>query len=213
MDELDILKKDWKKKDHSFNQITEKEIYGMLHKRSSSIVKWILIISVLEIALWSILGFLTTDDNYIKKLEILHLKETIMVLNFLNYAVIFYFIYKFYKNYQKINSTDSIKSLMSNILNTRKIVKHYIWYNLGMIFISFMLVFSFSLMYDPSIIKMTDSVTKNMNENSFYIIVTLLFILFALVIVSVFWLFYKLIYGVLLKRLNNNYEELKKLEI
>lgn len=213
MDELDILKKDWKKKDHSFNQITEKEIYGMLHKRSSSIVKWILIISVLEIALWSILGFLTTDDNYIKKLEILHLKETIMVLNFLNYAVIFYFIYKFYKNYQKINSTDSIKSLMSNILNTRKIVKHYIWYNLGMIFISFMLVFSFSLMYDPSIIKMTDSVTKNMNENSFYIIVTLLFILFALVIVSVFWLFYKLIYGVLLKRLNKNYEELKKLEI
>ena len=66
---------------------------------------------------------------------------------------------------------------MSNILNTRKTVKHYIWYNLGMIFISFMLVFSFSLMYDPVIIKMTDSVTKNMNENTFYIIVTLFFIL------------------------------------
>ena len=68
---------------------------------------------------------------------------------------------------------------MSNILNTRKTVKHYIWYNLTMIFVSFMLVFSFSLMYDPSIIKMTDYVTKNMNENSFYIFVTLLFILFG----------------------------------
>lgn len=213
MDELEILKKDWKNKDHSFNQVTEKEIYGMLHKRSSSIVKWILIISILEIALWSILGFFTTDDNYVKKLEMLHLKQTITVLSFINYAVIFFFIYKFYINYKKINSTDSIKNLMSNILNTRKTVKHYIWYNLGMIFTSFMLVFSFSLMYDPVIIKMTESVTKNMNENTFYIIVTVFFIIFALVLVSLFWLFYKIIYGFLLKRLYNNYTELKKLEV
>ena len=48
MDELELLKKDWKKQEGSFQQIGEKEIYGMLHKGSSSIVKWILIISILE---------------------------------------------------------------------------------------------------------------------------------------------------------------------
>jgi hypothetical protein len=46
MKELDLLK-DWKNKD-SFEQISEIEIYRMIHKKSSSIVKWILIISILR---------------------------------------------------------------------------------------------------------------------------------------------------------------------
>jgi len=213
MDELEILKKDWKKKENSFNQITEKEIYGMLHKRSSSIVKWILIISVLEIGLWTLLSFVTTDEDYTRRLEILHLKQTIQILNYLNYAVIFFFIFQFYKNYKKINSTDSIKKLMTNILNTRKTVKYYIWYNLGIIFISFLLVFIFTIKYDPKIAESIDSITKNMNENTFYVIVFVVFLVITLMITTLFWLFYKLIYGILLKRLNSNYEELKKLEI
>lgn len=213
MDELEILKKDWKKKENSFNQITEKEIYGMLHKRSSSIVKWILIISVLEILLWSLMSFISTDEDYTKRLEILHLKQTIQILNYLNYAVIFFFIFQFYKNYKKINSTDSIKQLMISILNTRKTVKYYIWYNLGMIFFSFLIVFIFTLKYDPQIVRSLESLTKNMNENTFYIILFLIVLVISLVITTLFWLFYKLIYGILLKRLNSNYEELKKLEI
>jgi hypothetical protein len=48
MDELEILKKDWKKSENTFDQVSETEIYGMLHKRSSSLVKWILIISIIE---------------------------------------------------------------------------------------------------------------------------------------------------------------------
>ena len=213
MDELEILKRDWKKKDHSFNQITEKEIYGMLHKRSSSIEKWILIISIVEIFLWSLLSFVATDDNYNHRLEILHLNVIIQVLNYINYGVILYFIFQFYTNYKKINTTDNIKILMSSILKTRKTVKYYIWYNLAMMFFSLMLVFTFTLLYDPSIIKMTQSVSKSMSVNSFYAIATGVFILFSLLIISAFWLFYKLIYGVLLKRLYGNYQELKKLEI
>jgi DNA-binding CsgD family transcriptional regulator len=44
-----FIKKDWQKSDNSFNQISETEIYKMIHKKSSSIVKWILIISILEV--------------------------------------------------------------------------------------------------------------------------------------------------------------------
>ena len=66
MDELEILKKDWKKQESSFQQIGEKEIYGMLHKRSSSIVKWILIISVLEFLFLRLLDLsIFLDDEYV----------------------------------------------------------------------------------------------------------------------------------------------------
>ena len=74
MDELELLKKDWKKNDGQFKQISENEIYGMLHKSSSSIVKWIFIISILEIILWTSLGFLTNNDSYWQMLNKYHLK-------------------------------------------------------------------------------------------------------------------------------------------
>ena len=46
MDELDKLKNHWQKSEAAFTQVSEKEIYGMLHKKSSSVVKWILILSI-----------------------------------------------------------------------------------------------------------------------------------------------------------------------
>ena len=41
-EELDLLKKAWKKDPHVYEQVTENQIYQMIHKRPSSIVKWIL---------------------------------------------------------------------------------------------------------------------------------------------------------------------------
>ena len=102
MDELEILKKDWKKREHSFNQLTEKDIYKMLHKRSSSIVKWILIISILEIVLWLTLSFFTTDEHYFKTLEIYHLNKIIPVITIINYGIIIFFIFQFYKNFKNM---------------------------------------------------------------------------------------------------------------
>ena len=65
-EELDLLKKAWKKDEHSYEQVTEKQIYAMIHKRSSSIVKWILMISIAELILWSGISFLFVDENYLK---------------------------------------------------------------------------------------------------------------------------------------------------
>ena len=49
MDELELLKKDWQKKDANIPQLSYNDIYEMIWKKSSSIVKWILIISILDI--------------------------------------------------------------------------------------------------------------------------------------------------------------------
>jgi hypothetical protein len=62
MKELDLLKK-IEESDNSFNQISETEIYKMIHKKSSSIVKWILIKQVL---LWTCLSFCFDSDGYLK---------------------------------------------------------------------------------------------------------------------------------------------------
>ena len=64
MEELDLLKKDWKRNANSFEQISEVEIYKMLHKKSSSIVKWILIISILEVLLWTAISVFYNMDDY-----------------------------------------------------------------------------------------------------------------------------------------------------
>lgn len=100
MEELDLLKKSWNKTE-SFPKISEEKIYAMLHKNSSSAVKWIFIISVIEIIFWTILSIFMSDDEYFNLLDSYHIKTPILILTVLNYGVILFFIYKFYNNYKK----------------------------------------------------------------------------------------------------------------
>jgi hypothetical protein len=212
MDELEILKRDWKKKGDSFNQVSEKEIYGMLHKRSSSVVKWILIISILEIIFWVVLSFIFNDEEYNKTLKIYHLENILPILTYVNYVIIAYFIYLFYKNFKTIHTTQTVKNLMQSILKTRKTVKHYVWYNLAMTFFSFMLVFIFQIKYDPNVDRVYEKAIESIGPNLFYILLIVIYIVISLVIVAIFWLFYRLIYGILLRRLHKNYKELEKID-
>jgi len=73
MKELDLLKKDWQKSGNSFEQISEGEIYKMLHKKSSSVVKWILIVSILEFVILNGIGYILPEGHkhhyYLQKLE------------------------------------------------------------------------------------------------------------------------------------------------
>ena len=212
MDELDLLKKDWKKQESSFQQIGEKEIYGMLHKRSSSIVKWIVIISVLELLKWLSISFLTADDKYTKTLELYHLDTFMPIMSVISYGVILFFIFLFFKNYKAINTTDNIKQLMQNILKTRKTVKYYVWYNLAMTAISMIIVFIFQFLYDPSIKKVIDNASSNIDPKTFYCIMLLVYAAVIIVFIGLIWLFYRLLYGILMRRLQKNYDELKKID-
>ena len=105
MDDLDLLKKDWQKQD-SFQQVSEKDIYGMLHKKSSSIVKWLLIISVLEFVFWTILNLVADTDDHFKNQS---QKMIIDVLEYISYAIILIFILLLYRNYRKISVVGSTK--------------------------------------------------------------------------------------------------------
>lgn len=213
MEELDLLKKDWKKNEHSFPKITEQEIYAMLHKKSSSIVKWIFIISILEMIAWSLISLCTADENYLKTLESYHIKTLINTFTVINYIVIFTFIFLFYRNFKSINTTDSVKSLMKSILKTRKTVQYYIWYNLVMIGIIFITMMVATFIYDEKFNRMSGQFEGNDQSLLFWMMIIGFSVIFFSLFVGIIWLFYRLIYGYLLRRLYKNFEELKKIDL
>lgn len=213
MDELEILKQDWKKKDHAFNQVSEKEIYVMLHKRSSSIVKWIFMISIGEFLLYIIASLSLRNNENVIKFNAMDKYHILTVLEIFSYFILGYFMIKFYLNYKKINTNQPIKSLIINILDTRKTVQTYI--KIIIIYTSFtaivMPIIQFN--FDPEFIKMYNKIIEVGNQTLFIILSLLFTLIFIGIFALLMWLFYKLIYGILLKRLYNNYEELKKLEM
>lgn len=212
MEELDLLKQDWKKRENEFRQYNEKEIYEMLHKKSSSIVKWIFIISVLELVLWIGLSVSmkqsgTLDDfKAIDKIDFLTISEVI------SYAIILFFIALFYINYRKINTTSSVNELIKSIIRTRKTVQTYIKVVIGYTILSTFLVFWIQMNYDQKFIEMNETMVQNGNESFFYLTVFITVLILLTIFVAVLWIFYKIIYGILLKRLFKNYEELKKID-
>ncbi len=96
--------------------------------------------------------------------------------------------------------------LMKDILRTRKTVKYYVWYNLGMLVVSMILGFILGFMCNPQV----QQVASNGKALAFLI---LFCVVATLVFIGVFWLFYRILYGILLKKLFRNYNELKKIDL
>ena len=213
MKELDLLKKDWNKSASTFEQISETEIYKMLHQKSSSIVRWILIISIVEFLFWILISIFLTDDKYELKLHNYGIEDFIFITNIINYIVTAGFIVVFYKNYKNISTTDATRQLMKSILKTRLTVRNYIWYNLATIALSIIISIIMLFQHNPDLIKMLQTATSKGHRILFIFASVAISIAFIVLIIGVFWLFYKLLYGILLKKLNTNYTELKKIEL
>ncbi len=213
MKELDLLKKDWQKSGNSFEQISEAEIYKMLHTKSSSIVKWILIISILEFLFWSLLDVFLNDDSYQNKLQKYGIENFMFAINIINYLVIIVFIYVFYKNYKTISTTDSTHQLMTNILKTRRTVQNYIWYNLAVITISIIISIVMVFYHNSEFITLMNNAISKGHQSLFIAISIGVSAIFIMAVIGLFWLFYRLLYGILLRKLYANYNELKKIDL
>ena len=217
MEELDLLKKAWQKDSHSYEQISEVEIYKMLHAKSSSIVKWILIISLLELSLGFILSVVmsftkydTRNSDLLKKWNIyeLYIGSSILV-----YVVVFYFIYRFYIMYKNISVVDNTKQLLSSIIKTRRVVRNYVIFNLSTFAVIFITIFSLGLYHGYIDAMMQNGIEHPVIPVKNAIICLLIVIVVTAVLTFVAWLFYRLLYGILLRKLKRNYEELKKIDL
>ncbi|MCK5677510.1 MAG: hypothetical protein KAH72_03450 [Flavobacteriaceae bacterium] len=202
MEHLEEFKNVWKKQRESSIKFSENDIYEMVHKRSSSIVKWILILSILEFVLPNIIIFFTDHDTSLKFYEEYDLINIIIIYTVIHILVIIGFIYFFYKNYKNISAECSIKDLLHNILKTRKTVKNYIYYNISMAAIIGIHIFYMVFNSDEFINKLPNST----NMMTVWIIALLIFAF----VLFLFWGFYRIIYGYLLKKLKRNYLELQK---
>jgi len=194
MDELDKLKSHWQKNDEAFPKMSEGDIYAMLHKRSSSAVKWILIISILEFVFW---GLISIGNSIFEITDYNKLPLFITVMDNANYFIALTFIVLFYLNYRKISTKTPVKDLLDNIIRVRRIVTVYMAYNVAMILAG--------MLSSLFIIKSQDDFTSS--TANIIAIGIIIIVIFMVLIAGVYYL----LYGRLVRKLNKNYRELKKI--
>jgi hypothetical protein len=200
MDLLENYKKAWDNQPEDPNQVSSIDIYKMAQSRSSSIVKWIFIIGILEfIVLNSLYFFIDLDEAY-KEYEALGLEHFIFYSQIAAYLILFYFLGMFYLNYKRISAIESTKTLMKKIIKTRKTVRNYVLFNLSYMALVMIVV---------TIASIKTNFDDLNNKQILLIIATTL--IATLLILGLLWLFYQLLYGILLRKLNKNYKELAKL--
>lgn len=201
MDLLDNYKKAWKNQPEEASKFSALEIYKLAQSKSSSIVKWIFIIGILEFVILNSLYFFVDMKEAYQEYRKIGLENFVYYSQFVAHVIIFCFLIKFYLNYKKISASDSTKILMNKIIKTRKTVRNYMLFNLG--YVALLLI-----------IVSVANINLNFDDlNGKQIALTLLLtVVTTAVSLGLLWLFYQLLYGFLLKKLNRNYRELKKLE-
>ena len=212
MDELELLKKDWQRKEKQLPKLSYDDIYKMLWKKSSSIVKWIFYISVAEFIFWIAIGLIPIQTEELTGNGVQLFERIEFFLEVVSYLVIVFFMFKFYQNYKKISAADSARGLMQKIIITRKTVMYYVWFNLGLFSVMAVVVFFETLLFGENQ-DLIDKVAAADYTIALWFLVGFLVLAGIAFFALLLWLFYRLLYGILLKRLNNNYRELKKLEV
>ena len=209
--DLSNYKKVWKNQPEENNKISALEIYKMTQSKSNSIVKWIFIIGLLEFVFWFAINYLGTKNGALEPYEKLTLISFIDNVSYFHYVVVVLFLILFYRNFSLISTIDNTKTLMKNILLVRKTVKWYVYYNLINVVV-FSIILNILIFNTPdgiNILSGIDNVSFNQEHmTSVFIIAQIVVIAIMLLIL---WLFYYLLYGILLKKLNKNYKELTKL--
>jgi len=215
MDELELLKKDWETSSKNYPELDKKTLYKLINKRSSSLVKWIFIISLLEFVFWTLISLVTNDAESLEKLKSYNVDYIIYPLTVFGYLVLGYFFYVFYKNYKNISTTEDTKLLMERILKTRKTVRHYVIFNLIFMCISIVIGVYIEITNNPEVQSLINGIEADgaKNVTIFYLIIVGVSILAMVFVTALLLGFYYLIYGLLLKRLKANYKDLKELTI
>lgn len=210
MDELELLKKDWKEnKSDDFKNYTEKELFAMTKKRSVSIAKWVFIIALLELGFWFLIGYLIPSSSSEDKYQDIPFVDGIFsVMDMITILLLFVFIGSLlYLNF-KIRIEENPKKLMEKILLMKKCIQWYIRIFLGEVVVFFIISMILAFYIEYNTLKATEL-------EELYFMIFIMFIPF-LMIIFIFVLFlrfiYHLVYGKLLYKLKQNYEELSRME-
>lgn len=216
--DIDALKKTWQdqKISDGYNQ---DDIELMLSRKSRNYVKYILWISVAEFIIFGLINFLalfSTDfhndfTNILNKLQIRNQSEVEFSIDkiynwmkVLSLVVTGIFVVVFYVNYKKIDVESNLKKFIIHILKFKKTVNLFIFSNV------FLLV-----LFIGSLVSLLTITIRRQNihvDNPTFWSLIFAVILSLLISVVLILLYYKLAYGILLKRLSKNLKQLEKID-
>ena len=214
MDELELLKKDWKEnKSDDFKNYTEKELFAMTKKRSVSIAKWVFIIALLELGFWFLIVCLmpssSEDKEYYEALNSSPLIKGILYVlgEFAVYLPYVFIGLLLYLNF-KIKREENPKKLMEKILLMKKCIQWYIRIFLGEVVVFFIISMILAFYIEYNTLE-----GKELEELYFFAFIVFIPLLMIIFIFALFLRFiYHLVYGKLLHKLKQNYEELSRME-
>jgi len=204
MENLESLKDLWKNQGESKIRYSQNDIHKMVQRKSSSIVKWILIISLLEFILPNLIFLFTDFDSTRIFYEQYGLSNTMLIYSAIHIIVIITFIYVFYKNYRNISAGSTVKILLGDIIKTRRTVKYYIYYNL-----TIMGIIGLNMFYA---VYNSVSFQNSLETGTSMLMIWVISIILLSLALLIFWLFYRILYGFFLRKLKRNYAALSNHE-
>lgn len=216
--DIDSLKKTWQDQEiaDGYNQT---EIESMLNRKSRNYVKYILWISVAEFVVFGLINFLaifsadfqTDFTNILTKLHIQNQNEVEFSLDRIYYWVKIFsliitgvFVVIFYISYRKISIESNLRKFITQILHFKKTVNLFIFSN---VFLLILFLGSFTSLIAFTINKQNIQID---NPTLWASVMALVFSLLICIILIL--LYYKIAYGILLKRLSKNLTQLEQID-
>lgn len=201
--DLDKIKEVWRSQSNK-EIYTSEQIFNMLKSKSINSVKWIFMISLSEVCIAIFIYLFSLMKPNTKLVNTLqtsneYIPYVYKALNITVFIVSIVFIYYFFKSYRKIKVQSSVMDLTKQIINFRKRVNYFIYFNLGI----FLIIFSVLIFIILSSSYSFEWISMN-GLWVFISIVSMFAISFGLL-----YLYYYLVYGVFLRRLKKNIKDLK----
>ncbi|WBX98650.1 beta-carotene 15,15'-monooxygenase [Chryseobacterium gambrini] len=216
--DLDSFKKTWQEQ-----PVQEKydynEILQMLNKKSRNYVKYIFWISVIEFLFFTLIGLFyiiqgKESNSFINILTKLGVQRTselentfdniYLVLKVLSLAITAYFVFKFYQNYKVIKIEENLKKFILKIIKFKKTVNAFILINIALL-ITFTSIFTIFVFY----ILNTQNVEITNSTLIGFIAGIIISTAFTVIMV---WLYYRVVYGIIIKKLDKNLTQLKEID-
>lgn len=216
--DIDSLKKSWQDQVIS-DDYNQQEIEVMLNKKSRNYVKYILWISVAEFVIFGIINFIalfsnsfhTDFTNILNKLQIRNQNEVEFsldkiynVMKIASLVITGVFVVVFYSNYKKINIEANLKKFIIHIIKFKRAVNLFIFSNI-------LLLFLFIGSSTAFIIFTIKKQNIEIDNPTFWGLIT--GVIFSLLVcIILILLYYKIAYGIILKRLSKNLKQLETID-
>lgn len=215
--DLDDFKKTWQ--EPVLPKYNTSDIESMLNKSSRNYVKYILWISIAEFLIilaanlyYIFLGEDTTDlMSVLGKIGIGNsdyfentLIQLYFILKMISLALTGGFVYLFYQNYRRISIESNLKKLILQIIKFKKTVQLFIIANIALVILFTLIlgIFTFTVLVQQNI---------EISNPTLIGFITGLLLTMGLSVIII-WLYYRVVYGFILRRLGKNLQQLQNIE-